>query len=216
MTISPAQTSTGPDAPNHHADHPGFHGIGGWLAAVTFVFGRSSAARLAVRLTEVRRADRVVDIGCGPGVAARHALAAGATSVVGVDPSPEMLRVGRAVSAVRLRRSARVDYRIGKAEELPVEDASATVVWSLATVHHWHDVDAGLAEVRRVLRPGGRFLAIERHTTPGATGHASHGWTDEQAATFADLCTASGFVSPRVDVHDVGRRRLLSTLVSVD
>jgi ubiquinone/menaquinone biosynthesis C-methylase UbiE len=48
-------------------------------------------------------------------------------------------------------------------------------------VHHWHDLDAGLAEVRRVLRPSGRFLAIERQVEPGATGLASHGWTAEQA-----------------------------------
>ena len=48
----------------------------------------------------------------------------------------------------------------GTAENLPVPEHSATVVWSVATVHHWADVTAGLAEVRRVLSPGGRFLVI--------------------------------------------------------
>jgi hypothetical protein len=46
----------------------------------------------------------------------------------------------------------------GAAEDLRLSDRSATVVWSLATVHHWRDV----AAVHRALSPGGRFLAVER------------------------------------------------------
>ncbi len=71
------------------------------------------------------------------------------------------------------------------------------MVWSVATVHHWADVAAGLAEVRRVLAPGGRFFAVERRVRPGATGLASHGWTDQQAASFAACCRAAGLD----DVH---------------
>jgi hypothetical protein len=44
---------------------------------------------------------------------------------------------------------------------------------------------------------------------PGATGHASHGWTDEQAQIFADLCHAAGFVEARVDVHRPGGHSVL-------
>ena len=123
------------------------------------------------------------------GTAARRA-AASARTVTGVDPAAVMLRVAPPVPRPR----ARPLRRRARAEALPLADDSATVVWSIATVHHWPDIDAGLAEARRVLRPGGRFLAIERRARRRRHGLASHGWTDEQAEAFADACRAAGFV----------------------
>ncbi len=110
------------------------------------------------------------------------------------------------------RDTPRVRYQDGTAEGLPLPDGSATVAWSLATVHHWRDLDAGLEEARRVLRPSGRFLAIERRVEPGATGHVSHGWTDEQAHLFAQRCRTAGFTNISIDRHQPGRRRLLFVL----
>lgn len=106
------------------------------------------------------------------------------------------------------RKQSGVIWSQGVAEDLPLPDGSATVVWSLATVHHWKDVAAGLAEVRRVLAPTGRFLAIEGRVRPGATGLASHGWTDQQVQSFAAHCRSAGFDAVRVDEHGVGRRGL--------
>ena len=109
-----------------------------------------------------------------------------------------------------LTRRGRVDFLDGSAEALPVPDGSATVAWSLACVHHWSDLDAGLAEARRVLRPGGRFLAMERHTQLGADGLASHGWTDEQATAFAACCQAAGFEDVVAASHQAGRKPVLT------
>ena len=158
-------------APNHHAGFPPFAGLGGLLAALTFSIGRTADADLAIHLTGTDRGDDVVDVGCGPGVAARRTARVGASSVVGVDPAPVMLRVARALGA--LRHTPNVRYLAGSAEALPVPDGSGSVLWSLATVHHWHDLTAGLEEARRVLRPGGRFLVIERQVEPGAHRLAS-------------------------------------------
>ena len=93
MTTSNPVDRTAP-APNHHADYPGFAGVGGLLAALTFTVGRAADADLAIRLTGTGPGDHVVDVGCGPGVAVRRA-AASAASVVGIDPAPVMLRVAR-------------------------------------------------------------------------------------------------------------------------
>ena len=192
-------------SPNHHAHHPRFAGASGFVAALSMVTGRGSDARLAARLVGLVPGDAVIDIGCGPGAAARHAARLGAT-VTGVDPAAVMRRVARVLTLP----TTRVRYVDGTAEHMPAPDRSATVVWSIATVHHWQDVDAGLAEARRVLQPGGRLVAIERRTDPGARGLASHGWTREQAQAFADRCTAAGFADPIVKENTDGHRATVS------
>jgi ubiquinone/menaquinone biosynthesis C-methylase UbiE len=188
---------------NHHADYPGFSGLAGLVIGLLLLATGRASARLAMDRASVSAADRVVDIGCGPGSAVRAAARRGA-AVTGVDPALIMLRLARALS----RNQSRVAWCEGAAEDLPVPDGSATVVWSLATVHHWKDVRSGLAEARRVLAPAGRFLVIERRVRPGTNGLASHGWTDDQAQTFAAGCRVAGFDSVRTDQHRCGRRNV--------
>ena len=128
-----------------------------------------------------------------------------AAGVGSKQPAPVMLQLAR-----RLTSSATsVSWIEGTAESFPLVDGTASVVWSISTVHHWRDVDAGLEEAFRVLARGGRMLAIERHSQPGATGLASHGWTDDQAAAFADQCQRAGFTDVCVTSHDAGRKSVL-------
>ena len=191
---------TEPPVVNHHADHAGFGGAIGLMTALgILVMGRRNA-RLAVDLASVSDSDRVVEIGCGPGNAARAAARRGAR-VVGVDPDSMMLRLARVVT----RGHPTITWSQGSAEALPVSDGWATVAWSLKTVHHWKDVTAGLAELRRALAPSGRLLVLERRVEPGATGFASHGWTEQQAESFAAQCRAAGFDGVRVDERPAGR-----------
>ena len=194
------------DAPNHHHAYPGFAGVSGLVAALSMAVGRSGDSRLAARLTGVGPTDVVLDVGCGPGAAARHAARLGAT-VTGVDPEAVMLRLARLLSP------RRITYVTGVAEALPVENGSVTVLWSIATVHHWNDVDAGLREAHRVLTPGGRLLAVEKRREPGAKGHASHGWTEAQAEAFAECCRAHGFDGVNVG-QDEGRRGLALSVLA--
>jgi ubiquinone/menaquinone biosynthesis C-methylase UbiE len=190
--------------PNHHHDHPTFSGLKGLVAAASMTVGRDGDARLAAELAQLAPDDVVVDIGCGPGVAARHAARRHA-SVSGVDPAAVMLRVARL-----LTRARDVRYVEGTAEALPLPDDSASVAWSIATVHHWADIEDGLREVQRVLRPGGRFVVLERHVQAGATGLAGHGWTPEQARAFAHACRVGGFADVAVQgPRQAGRRTLL-------
>jgi ubiquinone/menaquinone biosynthesis C-methylase UbiE len=195
--------------PNHHANHAGFSGLAGLVAALSMIGGRAGDARMAIQLSGIEPGDVVIDIGCGPGVAARHAARLGAR-VTGVDPAPIMLRVARLLT----RRSETLRYVEGAAEALPAADDSASIVWSIATVHHWADLDVGLREACRVLRRGGRLVAIERRTVPGARGHAGHGWTDSQAEAFADRCRAHGFLDVRVEQNTSGRRSTVSVIAT--
>jgi ubiquinone/menaquinone biosynthesis C-methylase UbiE len=188
---------------NHHAGHPAFEGLSGALVGVSLAIGGGSTARLAVELAGVAAGDRVVDVGCGPGNAVRQAARLGAEAV-GVDPAPVMLRLARLLPV-----RGRAQWLDGSAEALPLEDQWGSVWWSLATIHHWADIDRGLHEAYRVLAPHGRLLGAERRVEPGRTGHASHGWTDEQAAVFADACRAHGFDDVTVSTHAAGHHNLL-------
>ena len=126
--------------PNHHADYPAFAGVAGLVAALSMAVGRKADARLAVRLSGMGSSDTVVDIGCGPGVAVRYTGRRRGAIVIGVDPAPVMLRVAKLLT----RRSTKVRYVQGVAEGIPLPEHSASIVWSIATVHHWSDIDAEL------------------------------------------------------------------------
>jgi SAM-dependent methyltransferase len=176
------------------------------LTAVSMTVGRGPAARTVAGLAGLVPQDRLVDIGCGPGTAVRTA-AGRCADVTGVDPAPEMLRLGRWITAAR--RIANVTFREGSAEALPLPDASVTVAWALSSVHHWPDRAAGLAEAARVLAKGGRILLAERLVKPGARGHAAHGLSrDEASRLTADLAVA-GFTGASCDTCKAGRRTLL-------
>ncbi len=119
-----------------------------------------------------------------------------------------MLRVARF-----LTRSRDVRFAKGSAESVALPDESAAIVWTIASVHHWSDVESGVREVCRLLRPGGRFVAIERHTNPGAHGLGSHGWTEQQAQAFANLCAEQGLGDVAIET-DRQRRREVICVVS--
>ena len=114
---------------------------------------------MAVERAGVRAGDRVVDIGCGPGNASvLLAQAAPDVEVRAVDP----VRVFALVTGLRAARSrATVMARNGSAENLPVPAGWATLALSVNAFHHWASARRGLAEVWRVLAPGGRLVLVD-------------------------------------------------------
>jgi trans-aconitate methyltransferase len=93
--------------------------------------------------------ERILDLGCGDGQLTQRIAATGA-GVVGVDASREM---------VAAARSRGVTADEATAESLPYNSGTFDAVFSNAALHWVRDQDAMLAEVRRVLKPGGRFVA---------------------------------------------------------
>jgi SAM-dependent methyltransferase len=115
-------------------------------------------------------AERVLDIGCGEGQVARLAVAGGASTVVGVDPTWAQVQVAT-------ERGGGVAYARAGAAQLPFADASFDAAIACLVFEHIHDVDDAIAEVARVLEPGGRFLFFLNHPllqTPNS------GWIDDQ------------------------------------
>jgi ubiquinone/menaquinone biosynthesis C-methylase UbiE len=185
------------------ADHKGPHhrhnAAFDMLNALSMTVGRGSVARAVADLAELTAGDQVVDIGCGPGAAARVA-ARRCAHATGVDPSPAMLRLGRWLNALRGTRNVTLVH--GSAESIPLPDRSGTVLWALRSVHHWSNRAAGLDEALRVLAPGGRLLLAERLVRPGAHG----GLTGDQVDQLVSEVEAAGFTDVRREALTAGRR----------
>ena len=107
------------------------------------------------------RKSRVVDVGSGGGldsiIAARAVGKEG--EVVGVDMTPEML--DRASAAATDLELGNLDFRLGLAEDLPVEDGWADLVISNGVLNLVADKMQAYREIRRVLRPGGRLQVAD-------------------------------------------------------
>ncbi|MBI5462996.1 MAG: methyltransferase domain-containing protein [Gammaproteobacteria bacterium] len=118
--------------------------------------------RETLRHAALAPGERVLDVGCGTGVLTRLAAeAVGATGyVVGIDPGPRMLAEARRTSAAS---AARIEFRLAAIEALPFGDASFDAVLSSLMLHHLPpDMKrAGLKEVYRVLKPGGRLIVVD-------------------------------------------------------
>lgn len=182
-----------------------FEGVLGLVGGLAMAVGRGRNARLVADLAGVGPGDRVLDVGCGPGRFLREAAGRGADAV-GVDPSAQMRRLARRLTPARLRDAVTVVD--GTAERLPLEDGAATVAWAVASVHHWTDREAGLAELHRVLEPGGRLLLAERLARPrGWFGH--HALTWEQAERLAAEAERAGFAEVAASRRALGRSRIV-------
>jgi SAM-dependent methyltransferase len=117
----------------------------------------------------LRGARRVLDIGTGEGQVARLAARLGA-DVIGLDPTWNQVEVAK-------ERGGGPVYLRSGAAGLPFPDASFDVAVACLVFEHIDDVDDAIAEVARVLEPGGRFLFFLNHPllqTPNS------GWIDDQ------------------------------------
>ena len=106
----------------------------------------------------------VLEVGCGPGRLS-VALSARGLEMTGLDLDPTMIDRARA-NAAKADPPARLTptFTVGDVASLPFPDATFDAVVSTLSMHHWDDREAGLAEIGRVLRPGGRALVWDLRT----------------------------------------------------
>ena len=113
-------------------------------------------------LSQIKAGDRVLDVGCGSGrlTLAAQQWAGKNGEAVGIDPSPEMIEVARQNAK---RAELKAKFELGLAESLPFPDGSFDVVLNRLMLHHLPEdlKQRGLAEMRRVLKPGGVCLIVD-------------------------------------------------------
>lgn len=125
---------------------------------------------LPLAAAELAGSARVLDVGCGDGQVSRLVARLGASLVVGVDPTWNQVRVAG-------ERGGGASFAMAGAAALPFAAASFDAVVACLVFEHIRDVDDAIAEVARVLAPGGRFCFFLNHPllqTPNS------GWIDDQ------------------------------------
>jgi len=125
-------------------------------------FGRDKAIReKLIELAAPAPGEKVLDVGCGTGtltLALKSSVGTG--EVHGIDASPEMIEVAKGKAA---KAGSDVDFQVALIEEIPFPDATFDLVTSSLMLHHLPDdlKRTGLDEIRRVLKTGGRFMAMD-------------------------------------------------------
>lgn len=168
--------------------------------------------RLAREALGATPGERIVDVGCGPGFfCSELAEEVGASGyVLGLDTSAAML----ALASGRCARHANVQLREAEAGSLPVEDSSFDAAICVQVLEYVPDATAALAEMRRVLRPGGRLVVwdvdwatISIHSEDAAlTERVLAGWDEHLThrslpRSLASRMRAAGFENVGMQAH---------------
>lgn len=170
--------------------HP--KGVLGRLGGMIMARSNEACAAWAIGLLEIRPDDKVLEVGFGPGIGiARLAALASAGHVAGVDASREMVAQASARNTAAIA-AGRVDLRHGSVASLPVAADSFDKALAINSMQVWPDAVAGLREMRRVMKPGGRVaLAF----TP---------YSGQKKAGVVDALTAAGFARAALVESDHG------------
>lgn len=137
-----------------------------WYAAK---YGEYPTNQLTIEHLDLAHDATVLDIGCGTAAALRHASTKVTDGVlIGVDPVPRMVEIAKERLADH-PASDRIELHIAPAHKLSLEGGTVDVVLALDSYDHWASYQReGLAEVRRVLAPGGRFIVVKDASVPFA------------------------------------------------
>jgi len=161
--------------------------------------GHRPVGEQAIRLLDIPADGRVLDVGCGNGWATRlMAEQAADGRVVGIDISDEMVDLARESSS----SFSNVEFREASAEKLSFTEAEFTHAFSMESLYYYSDMLRALREIRRVLKPGGKFACV---VDLYKENRPSHQWIPDLkvpvqllgVAEYRSLFETAGFVNVR-------------------
>ncbi|HEX4831577.1 MAG TPA: class I SAM-dependent methyltransferase [Trebonia sp.] len=152
-------------------------------------------SRWAVSLLGVQSADRILEVGFGPGVAVAALARAGAAHVYGADHSAVMVRQASRRNAAAIR-AGRVTLVNAPVDQLPPDlDGPFDAILAVNSLGFWPAPGERLAGLRRRLAPGGRIAIVSQPRCPGATADTSR----RAAREIEGLLTEAGFTHARTE-----------------
>jgi SAM-dependent methyltransferase len=189
------------------------HGLPGQIVSSIMLRGNGASIAWTVELMAIEASDRILDLGCGPGLGLTLMAARACRGyVVGIDHSALMVRQARGRNA-RLLELCRAEVTLSDAATLPYPHGSFDRVCAAHVIYYWSDPVEVLLEIKRVLRPGG-MLAIAFRSAERAPRIARHGMQLSGATLYTPsevsaLLRRAGFGEVQVHTrvvygHDVG------------
>ncbi len=124
----------------------------------------------------------------------------------GLDYSPAMVAAARSTFAAPIAAGRAVLHH-GSSDRMLFADASFDVVFGVNTIYFWDDLDAHLGEIKRVLKPGGRFVAGYRdRTSMLALPFTQHGFNMYEPMEWESVLQEAGFIRVRTMVKEEPER----------
>ena len=169
--------------------------FGRWVIARLLNRSNQFANNLVFETLKVQANERVLEVGFGGGaLLSRIVTTFPRNEVVGIELSEEMLASMR-------HQQSRAGYTnltlsSGTVEALPLNDSSVDCVCTVNTVYFWPNIAAGLGELRRVLRPGGRLvIGIGSEAHMRRAGYEEGGFSLYTPEAMATALEAAGFIA---------------------
>ena len=130
---------------------------------------------IVTRLGAFKPGARIADLGCGSGVFS-NLLRRRGFDVVGLDLSPRLIGIAR-------QNYPDIEFREGDLEHLPFENENFDGVLLAGVLHHLPDWTASIAEIKRILKPGGRFVAFD----PNRMNPAMYLYRDRSSPMYSPI-----------------------------
>lgn len=174
----------------------------------SFTLGKDQVIReMTAEMAQIRPGDKVLDVGCGTGdlTIAAKARAGPTGQLYGTDAAPEMIHAARRKAA---QAGLDIDFQVDLVEDISFPDDYFDVVLSSLMMHHLPDdlKRQGLAEIHRVLKPGGHLLVVDFKRPTGRTSRAlltllSHGALEHGVQDLPAIMEDVGFT--KIEVGDI-------------
>jgi ubiquinone/menaquinone biosynthesis C-methylase UbiE len=153
-----------------------------------------------VALLGLAAGHHVLEIGFGNGRTAPDVVGQAADiRYVGIDISPTMVAEASRFNAA-LVAAGRASFHLGSAEHMPFDNRAFDRVFSTGVIHFWAEPGASLAEVQRVMRPGGLMvMGCMAPKDPPDFARLEYGFYLRDAAEWDALCRGAGFVAVNIE-----------------